>query len=633
MRRYLYYSALWALILTTISACGPATTPVKNTPPPTKPTAAAENYLANQNYLAAAEEFWQLSSQSENATESERFAMRAALAYVDAAHFDQAAAIISETTITDSVATRLANLASAAIGEKSPQYVYSPNDVLTKLQSIEARTLTPYQKGVYHRTLGRAYYHLADFDRAAQAFNSALRYPQPQAEVPELHQSLWQAIGQLDDSQRSALIENGNKNLIGWLALKDSTDNVLHDAASLNNAISNWRTQFPTHPANDFVVEQLFEISESLSRKASHIALLLPLEGRYKHAAEAIRNGFLSAWFADQSTNKPTVSVYSVNNENVTQIYQNAKESGADFFVGPLEKQTIETLLLSVKMAVPIFVLNELDDTSLAQISTNPDLDFAPERVYHFGLSPEDEANSIARHIWRLGHRRVAAIAPESTLGNRLLESFSAEWEALGGTLLEQVEYSGDQGRYASAVRQAFNLDFSTARAKQLISTINRAVIHQPRPRKDIDSVFIGGLPVDNRQLIPQMRYFGVADVPMYASSHTFSGQIDPGKDIDLNGANFGDMPLILETDTQNVNYRQFRSNWQNLGPQATRMYAFGLDAYAMTNNAAKLRYQNDTYYSGATGLLSVDRSGKIVRDLAFAKFIDGVPVLDRRSY
>ncbi|MGR8949891.1 MAG: penicillin-binding protein activator [Gammaproteobacteria bacterium] len=611
-----------------LSACGPAGTPVKNTPPPPKPAASAENFLTSHQYTAAAEEFWRLSSQAESAQQSERYAMRAALAYVDANQISQAAAIISATAVSDSVAIRLATLASAAIGEKSPDNVYSPNDVILKLETIEARTLTPYQKGFYYRTLGNAQYKLANFTAAATSFNAALRHAQPLEEQPSIHQLLWQSVNRLEQTGRSDLITNGDKNLIGWLALKDSTDSVLHDAAALNGAISNWQAQFPSHPANVMIVEQLYEISESLSRKASHIALLLPFDGRYKEAAEAIRNGFLSAWFDDQDSRKPIVSVHSVTVETVADAYRNAIERGADFVVGPLEKQTIESLLTTTKLTAPIFLLNRVEPEMLNAISANPDLAYKAENVYQFALSPEDEADSIARHIWEQGFRRVAAIGPDSNLGNRLLSAFSQQWEALGGEVLRSVEYSGDQSRYSEAVRKAFNLDFSSARAKQLTAIVGRRVFHNPRARKDIDAIFLAGLPVDNRQLIPQLRYYGVANVPMYSSSHTYTGSMDPDNDIDLDGARFGDMPLVLQSDSNSSPYSRFRSNWPRLGPRATRMFAFGLDAYRMTNEAPKLRYRDGVSFSGATGKLTVLRSGEVIRDLKLAQFVDGVPVI-----
>lgn len=605
---------------------------MKPTPPPPKPTAGAENFLASQNYLGAADEFARLSQLSEAPVASQRYAMRAALAYIDAMQIDSAAELLTNTAITDEIASKLSVLATAMLAQKSPQHALPASEVTGRLNQLDARSLTPYQRGAFYRVAAHSYFAQGLHADAASAFNTALRNSPPAIEVSSINNGIWQSVSRLNETDRATIIQNGERNLVGWLALHDSTARVLHDAAALNVAITQWRSQFPAHPANDYVVEDLYEIAESLSQKASHIALLLPFEGRYKQAAEALRNGFLSGWFDDQDVRKPTVSVYSVNADNVVDIFHQAVSNGADFVVGPLEKNTIATLLSSTKISIPIFLLNQIEQNTLDNISANAELDFKLERVYQFALTPEDEANSVAKYAWSKGVRRIAAIAPQTTLGNRLINAFMTKWDELGGTVLQPVQYDDSQARYVTAVRQAFDLDASSRRAKLLTNTIGRTLIQEPRARRDVDGIFLAGLPVDNRQIIPQLRYFGVAKVPMFSSSHTYSGVRDPGNDLDLDGASFGDMAWILGRDSELSSYQTFRSNWPNLGPQSVRMYAFGLDAYALAPRVARFRYQQAMKYSGATGNLSVNRNGEVTRDLIFAKFVNGTPtILDSR--
>lgn len=618
--------ALFSIVLST--ACGPAATPVKPVAPKPKPAAGAENFLNNKNYLAAADEFARLAQLNENPSTAERYAMQSALAYIDAGQFDSAANLLTTTPITDEQSGKLAILGNSALAQKSPAHKQAPSVVRTTIDQLDARTLTPYQRSLYYRVSGFNYFSLAKYADAAMALNSATRYTLPDTDAALIDSTIWQSVSRVDDVGRSAIVQQGDNNLIGWLALKDSTETVLHDPAALNGAVSSWRAQFPSHPANKSVVEELYEIAESLSRSARHIALLLPFEGRYKLAAEAIRDGFMSGWFDDQGSRKPVVSVYSVDAESVASVYLQAIEAGADFIVGPLERRTISTLLSTTKVTVPIFLLNQIDQETLSTISANPALDYKPERVYQFALTPEGEANSVAQQAWDSGVRRAAAIAPQTTLGNRLISAFTEKWEALGGVMLEPVQYDDSQSRYVTAVRKAFNLDLSSARGKQLSKTVGRRIIQEPRARKDVDGIFIGGLPVDNRQLIPQLRYFGVANVPMFSSSHTFAGVRDPGNDLDLDGAKFGDMAWILGRDTELSSYATFRNNWPQLGPQLVRMHAFGLDAYSLVPRVARFRYQNDQRFRGATGTLSVTRDGAVNRDLVFATFINGVPKL-----
>lgn len=609
-----------------LNGCGPTAAPVKPTPPPPKPSAGADNFLANQNYLAAAEEFNRLAGIDPDPANAERYSMLASLAYIDAQQIDNAFQLVENATLNDVRAGNLKILAQAALSQQSTHFGQPAAHTIAQLEGIDVRNLSPYQRGFYHRVLGRSYYENAQYAESAVTLNAAERYPIPNEQLPALHNILWQAVSQFDSAERNTIIENGDRNLIGWLALRDSSNSALHDPAALDHSVSTWRSQFPSHPANQTIVEQLYEIAESLSRKASHIALLLPLEGRYQGAAEAIRNGFLEAWFDDPSATKPIVSVYSVQPANVVERYRLALENGADFIVGPLEKQTINALLTRQKITVPLFLLNQIEPETYAQISADPALEFEPELIYQFGLTPEDEARSVARYAWSRGVRRISAVAPQTSLGSRLINAFSSAWEELGGTLLQPTQYDDSQSRYVTAVRRVFNLDLSSARAKRLTEIIGRRVTHEPRARKDVEGIFIGGLPVDNRQLIPQLRYFGVAKVPMFSTSHTFTGVRDATNDLDLDGANFGDMPFILGADTANRSYRQFRATWPTLGPQATRMHAFGQDAFVLSPLLSRLRYQNDSSVRGATGELAVDRSGVVHRSLLFAKFVNGIP-------
>lgn len=613
------------------TACGPAATPVKPVAPTPKPSANAENFLSNKNYLGAADEFARLSQLNEDPVSAQRYAMRAALAYIDAENFDSAANLFTATVLTDEQSSTLAAVGKSALAQKSPTHQQTPSAVRAALGEVDIRALTPYQRGFYYRVSGFNYFALANYLGAATELSNATRYPLPDADSSRVSSTIWQSVSRVDDAGRGAIVQQGDNNLIGWLALKDSTEKVLHDPVALNAAISNWRAQFPSHPANSSVVEELYEIAESLSQSARHIALLLPFEGRYKLAAEAIRDGFMSAWFDDEGSRRPVVSVYSVNPENVVSVYQQAVATGADFIVGPLERRTISTLLSTTKVQVPIFLLNQIDAETHGAISANPALEYKPERVYQFALTPESEAYSVAQYAWNSGIRRAAAIAPQTTLGDRLITAFSEKWEALGGIMLQPVQYDEAQSRYVSAVRKTFNLDLSTARGKRLSKALGRQIVQEPRARKDVDGIFIGGLPVDNRQLIPQLRYFGVARVPMFSSSHTFAGVRDPGNDLDLDGANFGDMAWILGSDTELSSYRTFRDNWPQLGPQLVRMHAFGLDAYALVPRIARFRYQNDQRFEGATGTLSVTRDGEVSRELVFAKFVNGVPKLSEQ--
>ena len=68
---------------------------------------------------------------------------------------------------------------------------------------------------------------------------------------------------------------------------------------------------------------------------AQKIALLLPLQGQYGASAQAIRNGFLAAYYDDkqQGKNVPNVVVLDTSMQDVRTVYQQAIAQGASIIV------------------------------------------------------------------------------------------------------------------------------------------------------------------------------------------------------------------------------------------------------------------------------------------------------------
>ena len=290
-------------------------------------------------------------------------------------------------------------------------------------------------------------------------------------------------------------------------------------------------------------------------------------------------------------------------------------------------------MLAAVELTAPILILNELNEDTYVRIAQLAGDTFKPDKVFQFGLSPEGEAADVARRAWADGATRMVAIAPNSSLGQRLLDAFTEKWEQLGGTLLQPVYYDDTDSRYSNAVKQAFNLYQSSARAQRLRETVQRRILYDLRARRDVDAVFVAGYPLENRQLLPQLRYFGVANVAAYSTSHTFTGKVDPGNDLDLDGMVFGDMPLVIGGGDSAMTAR-FRDDWPRLGANATRMFAFGGDAYRLVDKLPRMRYQSGLSIAAATGVLSVNLNGRVQRELSFAKFVKGVPTrVDGRNY
>ena len=601
------------------AGCGPPQA-VKPVQPAAPPTTGADARLRNGDFLGAAAEFTRLADSGDPANRS-RYRMMAALAYLDGEDTESARALLSDPPPDDLVARQLFTLALAA----SDSFIAGANAAAEQIESVDARRLTPYQRNVYYRTLGRISIINQAYSSAASAFIAADAHALPAKKRAELHSDIWLALSHMDAEAMKTARLDALRREAGWLDLVIATRPNLHNYAALAAAIETWQGEHAQHPANISLVEQLFELSESLSAQTRHIALLLPFHGAFAGAANAIRDGFLSAWYADpKTTNRPIVSVYSVDSPSVNAVYDRAVSDGADLIVGPLEKSTVEALTARPELPVRTLALNVTD--KLANIEPTGE-SVGGARFFQFGLTPEDEAAQAAAKAWADGHSRAVAMGPDTPWGKRLVAAFAKRWQDLGGVLLTQATYGIDESTYSRSVKQALNIDLSEARAAALRRALRRTIEFEPRRRADVDAIFLAGFPLSARQLLPQLRYFRAEAVPVYATSHAYSGRPNAAADQDLDGLRFGDMPWLFGA-ADSDSFNMFERNWPDSPPGSGRLFAFAIDAYRILPYLARMRHQPSLRVPGTTGLLRMDADGRVFRKLAWARFARGVPEL-----
>ncbi len=125
------------------------------------------------------------------------------------------------------------------------------------------------------------------------------------------------------------------------------------------------------------------------------MALLLPLSGSLANAGQAVRDGFVAAFF--HAGSQTTIRIYDTNGNAVTRLYEKACSDGAQLVIGPLDKSGVAEINAVPNRPVPVLALNYL-----------PPGVAATGGLFQFGLSIEDEARAIARRIYEDGLRRVA---------------------------------------------------------------------------------------------------------------------------------------------------------------------------------------------------------------------------------
>lgn len=354
------------------------------------------------------------------------------------------------------------------------------------------------------------------------------------------------------------------------------------------------------------------------------IALLLPFRGGYRKAAEAVRDGFIAAWH-DAGDYKPALRIYDANALNVEQIYGQAVAEGANFVVGPLEKQAIAELAKLTDLPVPVLALNQARAGPGEKPAAGPGV--LPS-LMQFGLSPEGEARQVAQRARLDGRGKALVIVPNDPWGQRLHLAFRDAWLPLGGTVLERISYDPQSKDYSLPVRRLLNIDASEERARRLRRKLNVALRSEARLRQDADMIFMAAFPVSARQLVPQFRFHKAEGLPVYATSHVFTGSVNPQADADMNEIMFADLPWILLPRAGASSLRALVDEHFHASSAYRRLHALGVDAFHLIPHLPRLALDGAASFAGATGLLSMAGDGRINRQLLWSRIVNGKPEL-----
>ena len=428
---------------------------------------------------------------------------------------------------------------------------------------------------------------------------------------------LWQGLLVSDPSLLRASAELAlDPQVKSWLQLGSLAASTGQQGIGWINGAVRWRNVNFDHPAMA-IVDRL-QLPEDLNLDyPRHIALLLPLSGRTEVAGNAIQNGFFGAYFSTASglDEQQTVRVYDVNNEGgANAAYATAVADGAEFVIGPLLKNSVIELANDLLVPVPVLTLNYLADDTLA-----------PPGLYQFALAPEDEALSAAQRALADGHTRAVALVPGNEWGRRVLSSFSTEFEALGGTLLDHRSYTPGIQDFSNTIEDLMALSGSVRRYQRLRANLGGPLQFDPRRRQDSEFIFLAADAPAGRLLMSQLKFHYSGDLPVYSTSSIYV--MDGRSNSDLNGIMFADAPWVVAPQSWIENlpplYGKYWPEQRRLG----RLHAMGYDAYQLIAALFAARSGPMQELDGATGKLYLDHDGRVRRKLAWAQFQRGEPV------
>ena len=316
-------------------------------------------------------------------------------------------------------------------------------------------------------------------------------------------------------------------------------------------------------------------------RPPMKVALLLPFSGSQASAAAAVRDGFLAGYYGERRR-RPEVRFYDTA-AGTGAAYSRAVAEDNDFVVGPLGREEVDVVFANDAPPVPMLALNRGSRTP-------------PAGSAGFSLSPEDEGITAAEYLLEKGARRVLLVA-----GNE------------------------DGQRRASNALQ----DRLRQRGAQVVARVDEsaAALLEIPPDARVDAVFLALKGPQARALAPHLNVAGLTGVPRVATSQIVSGTGKVSEDILLDG-------ILFPTETWGVHgvaglpsLASVASRVDTAKGAAARLFAFGFDAWLVTAYLERLALSANADVAGATGRLSLDGTGNVLRRPSWSRFSGGVPV------
>ena len=345
------------------------------------------------------------------------------------------------------------------------------------------------------------------------------------------------------------------------------------------------------HPVGTVIGEGATARREGYAMPA-RIALLLPANGPLAVPAAAVREGFFTAYFGDTGdAQRPNVRSYDSGGTPAQAMaaYQQAVGDGAQLVIGPLGRDSVATMFSQASLPVPMLALNHPDN------NTPP-----PAGSAEFGLLPEAEGAQAAAHMSERGIKQAIVFLSADDRARRAAAAFKAQFESLGGQVTSQTMLANDNVDYSDRIKAAL----SGAGDGSGILLLLRAQTA--------------------RLLMPQLKLASVTQ-PVFATSLTYAGSDDATADNDLDGIEFCDVPWLFDAQPGLPDHATIAAQLPEARNAAARLFAFGMDAYALAPYLDWLRTHPGTYLPGATGQLTADQQGRVHRVPIWASFQDGI--------
>lgn len=484
--------------------------------------------------------------------------------------------------------------------------------LITELLNFKAWwTLADSQWQEYYTLRAQAFQALERPFEANRQWVALSQYV-PEEQKSAIAEQIWANFSRYSQYEITQLhTESDEEVLEGWLQLAIYMKNMAGNIPQLKNTLEHWFAENPNHPAAIYTPTEIQSILALEIIKPVNTALLLPLSGKFAKQAQLVRDGFIFAMMNDSGRDpSATLTVIDTNLYQAKQIKQRLIDEQIDFVVGPLRKEMIEALQQELQ--------DENGKTQIPSLALNiPDTIQAGTGVCYVALSPEQEVAQAAKHLFAEGYKYPLILAPQGTLGQRVVAAFEQEWQKYSADN-PAVSYFGDKRQLQRDINSVFGLQESQQRIAQMESLMNVPMETQPRSRRDIDAVYIAARSSELTLIKP---FIEVAINPDTKPPKLFSNSMSNSGEKqyeDLSGIAYSDIPLLIHASPALDN--QMNQLWPEQSNVQKRLQALGMDSYKLMAELPQMKVVPGHSVNGKTGLLTIDNNCVVQREISWSE-------------
>jgi outer membrane PBP1 activator LpoA protein len=412
-----------------------------------------------------------------------------------------------------------------------------------------------------------------------------------------------------------ALNPRAARQLTGWLDLALVVRRNLVKPENVTAAVADWKARHPYHALTEGQALDTWLRYRQRFTPPARVAVLLPGSGRLQAAGEAIRDGLVSAYVENPGNAELLFFPTGDDPQSAIAAYFSALDAGVDQVVGPLRKESIETMLALPGLRTPMLALNDLPQGFLPQ----PGLE---KQIRGISLSQEQEVAAATQHAIDSGFQRALVLAPESEWGERMALAFEAEFLQEDREIVASMRYLESENDHSAMLQRALKIDESKLRKRQLERTLQTQIEFEPIRRDDVDVIFMASNTAQARQIRPQLRFHDAGGIPVYAPGRVFSGLPDRAGNQDLNGIRFPITPWQLEHNSRESLPELSSIRGGSLAP----LYALGRDAWNILRWQGLMTVDPEFWFTGDSGNYRTLGRNTLTREPAMAVFRGGLP-------